>query len=171
MSKRAELAVSSAGAPQGGARLGFLSEFMRLIGECPADIARQTGLTRGVVSRWFDRDDVRLSYCYSYIESRGYELNITLKKDQDQVKQGNLSIQIEQKAPDPDSVDCRRLEFLQIAMAKNGITKKDIADRIDIKYNTVRHWFIVDDMYLSYVFTIANLYGFDVNISIKPKEE
>lgn len=150
-------------------KLKFLSEFMMLCGECSADIARATGLTRGGVSHWFSSDDCKLSYCEQYINLKGYDLVISLKK-QSVNPNSAVSINIERKTPEPDDTSCRRLLFLLAAMAKNGITKVQMAKDLDLKYNTVRHWFIVDDIYISHIFRIANLYGLQISIDIKPKE-
>lgn len=150
-------------------RLKFLSEFMMLCGECSADIARATGLTRGGVSHWFSSDDCKLSYCEQYINLKGYELNIELRKQLPSTD-SSVSINIERKTPDPDDSSCRRLLFLLAAMAKNGLTKVQIAKDLELKYNTVRHWFIVDDIYISHIFNIAKLYGLQVCFDIRPKE-
>lgn len=149
--------------------LKFLSEFMTLCGDCASDIARATGLTRGGVSHWFQSDDCRLSYCEQYINLKGYELEIELKKMRPQGN-GSVSINIEKKADDLDDSSCRRLLFLLSAMAKNGLTKVQIANDLGLKYNTVRHWFVVDDIYVSHIFNIARLYGFQVCFNIKPAE-
>ena len=151
-------------------KLKFLTEFMTLCGECSADIARATGLTRGGVSHWFSSDDCKLSYCEQYINLKGYELVFELKK-QNSSQNSNVSIIIERKAPEPDESSCRRLLFLLAAMAKHGISKVQMAKDLDLKYNTVRHWFIVDDIYISHIFRIAEIYDLKINIDIKPKEE
>lgn len=151
-------------------KLKFLTEFMTLCGECSADIARATGLTRGGVSHWFSSDDCKLSYCEQYINLKGYDLIIELKK-QSSYQSRTVSINIERKAPEPDETPCRRLVFLLSAMAKYGLTKVQIAKDLDLKYNTVRHWFVVDDIYISHIFNIARIYGFQVCIDIKPKED
>jgi len=151
-------------------KLKFLTEFMIMCGECAADVARATGLTRGGVSHWFTTDDCKLSYCEQYINLKGYDLVIELKK-QSPAPKSNVSISIERKTPDVDDTSCRRLLFLLEAMAKEGVTKVQLAKDMELKYNTVRHWFIVDDIYISHIFRIANLYGLDIDINMKLQEK
>ena len=151
-------------------RLKFLTEFMMLCGECSADIARATGLTRGGVSHWFSSDDCKLSYCEQYINLKGYDLILELKK-QSRYQSKTVSINIERKTLEPDEMPCRRLVFLLSAMMKYGISKVQVAKDLELKYNTVRHWFVVDDIYISHIFNIARIYGFQVCIDIKPKED
>ena len=63
-----------------------------------------------------------------------------------------------------------RLAFLRVAMKKYGITRKDLADRLGLNYTGVNRWFFIDDMAISYIFKIAELYGLKVKTSIKPKQ-
>ena len=55
-------------------------------------------------------------------------------------------------------------------MARTGITKRAVADKLGVEYNTVRNWFIVDDVYVSYIFGIADIFGFRVCFRIKPQD-
>ena len=132
--------------------LKFLKEFMATCGDSAAEIARMVGLTRAGVSHWFIHDDCKLSYCENYINSKGYDLAIELKG----------------ATVSPDA-GCRRVRFLQTALAKQGISKVRVAKDLGMKANSVRHWFAVDDIYVSYIFKIAELYGLKVSIDIKPK--
>ena len=172
MTKKGNLVLSREISEQDNAepRLRFLSEFMRVTGDCAADIARATGVTRGGVSHWFSCDDCRLSYCEQYISQKGYDLVIELKKPSLVSESGNVRISIERRTAEPDGTECRRLLFLLDAMARYGVTKAQIAEALQIKYNTVRHWFVVDDIYISHIFNIAHLFGLQVHIDIRPSD-
>ena len=166
-----EIAEQMTAEPGVEPRLKFLTEFMSLTGERVSDVARTLEMTRAGVAHWFTCDDTKLSYCQQYIERKGYELIFSLMKDQVKVEASNVNISIQRKAVPDDDVDCERLQFLQLAMKKNGITKVDIAQKLGLQYNSVRHWFVVDDIYVSHIFNIAHIYGFKVDIQIKPKED
>ena len=55
-------------------------------------------------------------------------------------------------------------------MARTGITKRAVADKLGVEYNTVRNWFIVDDVYVLYIFGIADIFGFRVCFRIEPQD-
>lgn len=171
MVKKSNLTLSNSISDDKEPRLKFLSEFMRLMGDSGAEVARILGITRGGVAHWFSSDDCKLSYCESYMNARGYDLVLSFVAKKITSESEQVSISIERRTPDPEDVHCRRLAFLQVAMAKQDIAKLDIAKALDIKYNTVRHWFIVDDIYVSHIFNIAGAFGFKLSIEIKPKDE
>ena len=50
------------------------------------------------------------------------------------------------------------------------VARKDIADRLGLNYTGVNRWFFIDDMAISYIFKIAELYGLKVKTTIKPKQ-
>lgn len=60
-----------------------------------------------------------------------------------------------------------RLAFLQIAMKLNGIERKELAQRLELFYTGVNRWFKVDDIAISYLFKIAELYGLKLGVSVK----
>ena len=148
--------------------LKFLKEFMITCGDNAAEIARVVGLSRAGVSHWFIHDDCKLSYCENYINNRGYDLAIELK-GATVSPEGTVSINIVKDPLAPEESGCRRVRFLQTALAQHGISKVQVAKDLGIKANSVRHWFAVDDIYVSYIFRIAELYGLKVSIDIKPK--
>ena len=170
MTRKSNLSLSTMVSDDRQPRLQFLAEFMRTLGDSGAEVARILGITRGAVAQWFRSDDVKLSYCSTYMASKGYDLILTLTEKVVKTDSDSVSIVIERKMPEVESGDCVRLAFLQVAMAKHGITKLDIAKALDVKYNTVRHWFVEDNIYVSHIFNIADLYGLQVCISIKPKD-
>ncbi len=63
-----------------------------------------------------------------------------------------------------------RLAFLRIALKKYGISRKDLAEKLGLNYTGVNRWFHVDDIAISYIFDIAELYGLKVKTIIKPKQ-
>ena len=170
MTRKSNLSLSTMVSDDRQSRLQVLAEFMRTLGDSGAEVARILGITRGAVAQWFRSDDVKLSYCSTYMAAKGYDLILTLTEKVVKTDSDSVSIVIERKMPEVESGDCVRLAFLQVAMAKHGITKLDIAKALDVKYNTVRHWFVVDDVYMSHVFDIADKFKFKLNFMIKPKD-
>ena len=169
---RKPIAVQAASpiAEGGRRRLQFLSSFMSTVGGSGADVARVVGKTRACVSNWFRADDTRLSYCYDYISSKGYCLEVSLEGMETVYEDDGVSIVIEKRTPASGERECVRLAFLKEAMARTGITKRAVADKLGVEYNTVRNWFIVDDVYVSYIFGIADIFGFRVCFRIRPQD-
>ena len=58
----------------------------------------------------------------------------------------------------------QRLAFLRVAMGQYGIERKALAEQLDLNYTGVNRWFKVDDIALSYLYKIAELYGLKVKI-------
>ena len=59
-----------------------------------------------------------------------------------------------------------RLAFLCVAMGQYGIERKDLASKLGIGYTGVNRWFKVDDIAISYIYRIAELYGLEVKVKV-----
>ena len=105
--------VASPIAEGGRRRLQLLSSFMSTVGGSGADVARVVGKTRACVSNWFKADDTRLSYCYNYISSKGYRLDVSLEGMETVYEEDGVSIIIEKRTPASGERECVRLAFLK----------------------------------------------------------
>ena len=85
-------------------------------------MARVVGKTRACVSNWFRADDTRLSYCYDYISSKGYCLEVSLEGMETVYEDDGVSIIIEKRTPASGERECVRLAFLKEAMSRTGVT-------------------------------------------------
>ncbi len=67
----------------------------------------------------------------------------------------------------------QRLAFLRIAMSQYGIERKKLAEQLGLNYTGVNRWFKVDDVAISYIYKIAELYGLKVRIKavLKPENQ
>ena len=59
---------------------------------------------------------------------------------------------------------------VRIALKKYGISRKDLAEKLGLNYTGVNRWFHVDDIAISYIFDIAEIYDLKVKTTIKPKQ-
>ena len=59
-----------------------------------------------------------------------------------------------------------RLAFLRVAMGQYGIERKDLASKLGIGYTGVNRWFKVDDIAITYIYKIAELYGLEVMVKV-----
>lgn len=145
-------------------RLQFLESLMAAIGVSKPELAHLMRMTPQNIFAYFKRDDMRLSCAMQIVDRLGYELSFSLDRENPSSPLCVVEIELSQ---DQDNVG--RLAFLRVAMKKYGITRKDIADRLGLNYTGVNRWFFIDDMAISYIFKIAELYDLKVRTTIKPK--
>lgn len=62
----------------------------------------------------------------------------------------------------------QRLSFLLLAMSRYWIERKALAEALGLNYTAVNRWFHVDDIAVSYIYKIADLYGLTVKIKVVP---
>ncbi len=138
---------------------------MAAIGVSKPELAHLMCMTPQNIFAYFKRDDMRLSCAMQIVDRLGYELSFSLDRENPSSPLCVVEIELSQ---DQDNVG--RLAFLRVAMKKYGITRKDLADRLGLNYAGVNRWFFIDDMAISYIFKIAELYGLKVKTIIKPKQ-
>lgn len=129
---------------------------MASIGVSKPELARLMGMSPQNIFAYFQRDNMRLSFAQSVVDRLGYELSFSLDRD----TQSSLC-EVEIELPQ----GMNRLAFLQIALQKYGISRKDLAEKLGLNYTGVNRWLHVDDMAISYIFDIAELYGLKVKTS------
>ena len=59
--------------------------------------------------------------------------------------------------------------FKRDDMRLSFVSRKDVAEKLGLNYTGVNRWFKVDDISISYIFKIAELYDLKVRTTIKPK--
>lgn len=140
-------------------KLQFLLSLMESKGVGKNEIARMMGVTPQNVFTYFKRDDIKLSYAQEIANKLGYDLSFRLESEDAQ--QRNVIMEIEGLV---GKDGLQRLAFLRVAMSQNGIERKDLAEKLGISYTGVNRWFKVDDIAISYLYKIAELYGLKVKI-------
>lgn len=143
----------------------FVDAFIKQIGLSEKDAAEKAGIVRQTIYHWFGKDDAMLSSIEDFIKGCGYKLTLSLTKMSNDI--GNATLTINQKEQ-PAEDNGKRLGFLSNAIDRYGLIRKDIAAMLGLGYTSVYYWFKNDDTYVSYIFKIAEAYGFKVNIKIDP---
>ena len=95
----------------------------------------------------------------------GYELTFSLNGSKTKQNTDKLVMNLEEIVG--RDAQLQRLAFLQIAMKLNGIERKTLAQQLGLNYTGVNRWFKVDDISISYLFRIAELYNLKVTINSK----
>ena len=140
-------------------RLQFLLSLMEIRRVSKHELARIMGVSPQNIFVYVKRDDMKLSVAQEMASRLGYDLSYRLVKEDGPARDVVLDIE---GLVGKDGL--QRLAFLRVAMGQYGIESKALADQLDLNYTGVNRWFKVDDIALSYLYKIAELYGLKVKI-------
>ena len=147
-------------------RLQFLLSLMELRGVSTHELARMMGVSPQNIFTYFKRDDMKLSYAQEMASRLGYDLSYRLEKEGTESRDVVLDIE---GLVGKDGL--QRLAFLRVAMSQYGIERKKLAEQLELNYTGVNRWFKVDDIAISYLYKIAELYGLKVKIKASIKKD
>lgn len=147
-------------------RLQFLLSLMELRGVSKHELARMMGVSPQNIFTYFKRDDMKLSYAQEMASRLGYDLSYRLEKEGTESRDVVLDIE---GLVGKDGL--QRLAFLRVAMSQYGIERKKLAEQLELNYTGVNRWFKVDDIAISYLYKIAELYGLKVKIKASIKKD
>ena len=150
--------------PENEKRLLFLLDMLKETGVSKRELARRMEMSYQNMFVYFQRDDMKMSQAEAMASKLGYELTFSLNGNKRKQKTDKLVMELEGIVG--DDAKLQRLAFLQIAMKLNGIERKTLAQQLDLNYTGVNRWFKVDDISISYLYQIAELYN--LTLSIKP---
>ena len=140
-------------------RLQFLLSLMEIRRVSKHELARIMGVSPQNIFVYFKRDDMKLSVAPEMASRLVYDLSYRLVKEDGPARDVVLDIE---GLVGKDGL--QRLAFLRVAMSQYGIERKALAEKLDLNYTGVNRWFKVDDIALSYLYKIAELYGLKVKI-------
>ena len=149
--------------PENEKRLQFLLDLLKKTKVSKRELARRMGMSYQNMFVYFQRDDMKISFAEEMAAKLGYTLSFSLDKPSKGKETDKLIMDLESILG--NSASLQRLAFLQIAMKLNGIERKKLAQQLDLNYTGVNRWFKVDDIAISYLFKIANLYNLKVKIT------
>lgn len=150
--------------PENEKRLQFLLDMLTETGVSKRELARRMEMSYQNMFVYFQRDDMKMSQAEVMASKLGYELNFSLNGSERKQKTDKLVMELEGIVG--EDAKLQRLAFLQIAMKLNGIERKKLAQQLELNYTGVNRWFKVDDISISYLYKIAELYN--LNLVIKP---
>ena len=139
-------------------KLQFILSLMESKGVGKHELARMMGVSPQNIFTYFKRDDMKLSYAQEVAGKLGYDLSIRLESESGPK---NVLVEIEGLVG-KDGLS--RLAFLRVAMSQYGLERKKMAEDLGLNYTGVNRWFKVDDIAISYIYRIAELYGLKVKI-------
>lgn len=135
--------------------LKFLGDFMTALRLTTTTAAEKAGLTQVTVYYWLKKDDAHLSSVERLINAWGYKLSFELVSPGEEDSIVNIELASE-----------KRLSFLERAMA--NVDRAELQKRLGIGTTTIYYWLTHDDIFISYIFQIAEAMGKKVKVNIRP---
>ncbi len=145
--------------------MSFLESLLVATGTSKTSLADLMGVSKQNIFTYFRRDDMKLSYAQEISARLGYDLSFRFEKTEEGT---GVNTFIEIESPTKEN-GLMRLAFLRIAMGQYGIDRNKLAEQLGISNTGVLRWFKVDDIAISYLFKIADLYGLAVKVKATPK--
>lgn len=146
--------------------LQFVNSFILQSGMSMGEAAEKAGITRQTIYHWFDLDDAKISSVIKFIKGCGYKVEFSLKPANDKV--GDALVTINAKSFQ-ETVGDKCLSFLDEALDRYGIQRKEAAERLGLGYTALYYWFKHDDVFISYIYKIAEQNGLKLVIKIDPE--
>lgn len=140
--------------------LRFLGDFMKTVGLSTTSAGEKIGVSQVAIYYWLKKDDAKLSVVNKLIDACGYKLTFEYVSPEDFSESSTTKIVI-------DAPDDRLLSFLSVALA--DYDKEEVSKKIGLGGTTVYYWISHDDMFVSYIFKIAEAIGKKVIITIRKK--
>ena len=147
--------------------LKFLTDFMEETGLTTASVAELVGISRQAVYYWFKKDDVKISMIYNLFEAYGYKIEFDLIKERAaDGEPARVEMAVERK-----QTTGKRLEFLASALKRYNIYREDISPKMGIGNTTIYYWLSHDDVFISYIYQLAEVAGLRLSIKITPNKD
>ena len=121
--------------------------------------AEKIGLPQVSVYYWLKKDDARLSAVDNLIDKCGYILSIDYVPLNPE-PESNTEIYLEPPKR-------KRLSFLANALSEQD--KQMVAEKLNMGFSTIYYWQEHDDIFISYIYKIADILEKKVKITIRPK--
>jgi len=147
--------------------LAFFVDFINARGYKYSEVAERMNCTVQNLYQHLKADTMKLSVIEKFIESEGYSIKVNLEKAPGM--RGRAWVDIETAVPTAEST--KRLSFLESTLKRYGISKKDLAEKLEYSYTGVLRIFNVDDISFDTLFKIAESYDLEPTIKIRPIEK
>ena len=152
-----------------GVNLRFLLEFMKALRMNTESICKAASQPPQSLRIQLKRDDMKLSKAKFLIKANGYNLNVRLiPKEQTDANKGYIVTlpNIKKKPEEP-----KNLSFLKEFMTSVGESQYAVADKLHVTQAAVNAWFKTDDILISYIVKIKEVYNLDLEFRITENTE
>lgn len=145
--------------------LKFLTDFMEETGLTVATLAESIGLTRQSIYHWLQIDEVKISLIYKLFEANGYKITFDYVKGRSQEGINSYVDMAVEREPGE-----KNLSFLASALKRYKLRREPLSEKLGIGKTTIYYWLCHDEIFISYIFKIAEIAGLRVVIRITPIE-
>lgn len=144
--------------------LKFLTDFMDEVGLSTTTAAKKVGLSRQSVYYWLTKDDAKISSIYKFFDACGYNIYFDLEKART-VGTADVSIEVKRERGE------KNLSFLDDGLNRYKVNRTELLKELQLSATTLCYWMNADDIFISYIYKIAEKCGLTVKITIRPKSE
>lgn len=145
--------------------LKFLTDFMDEMNLTTTSAAKVVGISRQSIYYWLTKDDAKISSIYKFFDAFGYEIIFSLEKNR-KAAAANISIEIRREIAKGE----KNLSFLDEGLKRYKINRAELLKKLQLSATTLCYWLNSDDIFISYVYKIAEASDLTVNVLIRPKE-
>lgn len=124
------------------------------------EVAAAVGLSVTGVTKWLMVDDMSLVNLHAVAEAFHYTLEVELK---------DKEVVIDNVVVIDDNTGQKKLRFVEQALYRKKITKRELAKRLGKSYPAISRWFLVDNLMLSELNNIAEVLDMNLNYTFRPK--
>lgn len=150
--------------------LKFLIDLFNALGETPSSYAQKTSNPESAstgLRNQLNADDMKLSKAKAIVDTLGYTLNVRLvPKLQPEIVENEdtsyiVRLPVEIKRRQIQS-KYENLDFLEEFVSSRNISKRELANKLNMSPGAIFTWFKTDDIAISYLSKIKD--AFDVNL-------
>jgi len=132
--------------------LKFLGDFMTAVGLNTTTAGEKLGISQVSIYYWLKKDDAKLSSVEKLMNACGYKLSFELVDPE-------MEIIMEINRT-------KGLSFLAEALSDQD--KEKVSEQLGVGLTSIYYWLSHDDMFISYIYKVADIIGKKVKISIRP---
>lgn len=172
---------SSLYAKYGSGHLCFLLDILIATGHTPHSFGLLTDNPRSTstaLRKQLNNDDMKLSRAAEIVSILGYQLSTDIKEKNlpspetlgyRLILPKTLQKNLEKGFLDKKHMN-RKLSFLFEFISRNSIAKRELARELGLSPGAVETWFKNDDIAISHLFRIADMYDAEIVFTLKPKK-
>jgi len=148
-----------------GVNLRFLLDFMRATGHNTASLCKMSNMPPQALRVQLKRDDMKISKAKELIKNAGYKLDIKLYM-QSQEADSDYIVTLPKAIRKNDD---KNLAFLDEFFSMVGESQYEIGKKMGITQGAVFSWFKTDDIMISYIVKIKEIYKAKLEFRITEK--
>lgn len=144
--------------------LKFLTDFMDEMNLTTTSAAKVVGISRQSIYYWLTKDDAKISSINKFFEAFGYEIIFDLEKKR-KASTADITIEIKREISKGE----KNLTFLDEGLKRYKVNRAELLKKLQLSATTLCYWMNSDDIFISYVYKIAEASDLTVKVMIRPK--